>query len=59
MNELSCGALWDFPIIWVPYFGVLIIRYYIRVPYFRKHPYGKDLADKSWGSALNYRVLLV
>ena len=29
---------WEFPKIGVPYFGVLIIRIYIRVPYFRKLP---------------------
>ena len=31
--------MWEFPIVRVPYIGVLIIiRIYIRVPYFRKPP---------------------
>ena len=34
--------VWSFRKSGVPYFGVLIIRYYIRVPYFRKLPYNED-----------------
>ena len=33
-RRVSRRALWEFPTIRVPYFGV-----YIRVPYFRKPPY--------------------